>query len=299
MPTPKLDLLRLTEGQPADATNLIDEIRQELAALSDDQEIHERALRAFVGENGCESRMGKYFVACQPMPRESSWPVPPKRFCKEASEASERHLLEVRQSPTSKANSDPGQLGVLGLVRFGGRSYYHGPLEIMFLCEPPRGEGTRPGYTTEHFNSPRCTSRRATVKSRQRCARLSLRFRRTSFPAKAPANSSLSRTRPFTITTFWAEPGSVANSLRRGAWREGAAVCEKLLCIAWSRGSSPPPHRADETGIKALQRRLLRRVTKDADEPLSFELIARSAVLIEDVVQFLQLLSGGEARGNP
>lgn len=286
------DLLRLTDGQPADANQLRAEIQQEVAALTDEPGL-QAAFARIRRREWLRIAYGQIYSNLSSEVAGEQLAAAAEAILQAALQAAERRQEEQTPPSLQKGEGQPTGLGVLGLARLGGRALdYHDALEIMFLCESSRLEVARGSLAKENL---------------ERIARHTIQLLEPGDPAHAafvlsphvlPSDGPSHLVTPIEQALYYYDV--LGRTWQRREFLAARHVAgSESLSASFLSGLEPwlyrrYLHRADETGIKALQRRLLRRLKRDADEPLSLAVVSRAALLIEDVIQFLQLLSGGE-----
>jgi Glutamine synthetase adenylyltransferase len=282
------DRLRLTDGQPVSRTAMLGDACAEITAASGDRgvaailrRIRDReSLRIAYGDVNCCHKVE--FVAEQ------------LTFLSEALvEAALRWaIVSIRQK-----GLEPPRMAVIALGRVGGlEADYSTRLELLVVHAP--------GGSTD-------ASRKVANECAERVARLMVRlldqegsaepiYRLSVAQLPDSDHTLLSHTVDDTLLGFdsfgrtWHRQAMLKSRPIAGDTSLGDAVLDRLQPWIYRRYLN----RADETGIKALKRRLLRRATEaednSADTALSVASSRGGLLDIEGAVQFLQLLAGGD-----
>lgn len=287
------DLLRLTEGQPGDANKLTAEIQQEVASLADDVDL-QSALARIRRREWLRIAYGQVFRRVASEIAGAELAAAAEALLQAALLVAERKQQSQGTSPPQNLSGEPARLGVLGLSRLGGRALdYHAALEVMFLSDAaPRAEPSRPGVGSDYLE--RVARHTVELLESGSAGPAAFRVSPHSLPGDGPQQIVTPVDQALYYYDVLGRTWQRREFLPARRVAGSRALCENFLHSLESWLYRRYLHRADETGIKALQRRLLKRLQRHADEPLSAAGVSRAAMLIEDVIQFLQLLSGGE-----
>jgi glutamate-ammonia-ligase adenylyltransferase len=287
------DLLRLTEGQPGDTNKLTAEIQQEVTSLADEADL-QSALARIRRREWLRIAYGQVFCQVSSEIAGEELAAAAEALLQAALLAAERKQQEQGGSPPHNLAGEPAGLGILGLSRLGGRALdYHAALEVMFLSDAAtRLEPSRPGVGSDYFE--RIARHAVQLLQAESAAPAAFRLSPHILPGEGPHQLVTPVDQALYYYDVLGRTWQRREFLSARRVAGNRSLCESFLHSLESWLYRRYLHRADETGIKALQRRLLKRLQRDADEPLSAAVVSRAAVLIEDVIQFLQLLSGGE-----
>ena len=284
------DLLRMTDGQPVAANWLRSEVCTELAHFSDERHIlaglrrikQRELLRIVYGD---VYKRHRFELVTEQLT------ILADALLEAAIQAAQRKLLE-RVEPRRSGGWTGGRVSIIALGRLGGfETDYSDRLELLLVHEPlPEDEHARRAGR-EYFD---------------RFGRLLLRYLTEAFEGQAVYSVEL----PIRLegqTSPIAGADEVFNYLdtlgrtwhREAAVKTRAAAGDSELARQMLRQLQPWIYRrylnrADETGIRALKRRLQRRISNapaPGSNPSSITAVTKQ---IEEVVQFLQLLGGGD-----
>lgn len=284
------DLLRVTEGQPAEAECLAPDLDQELVAGNLEEEV-QQTLNRFRNREWLRIAYGQIYGQLTSEVVGEQLAAASQAMIRAALAAAERHLV-AQNSNRTNGDPEPNRVGILGLGRLGGRALsYHDALEIMFLADLSGFAASKPGQAGE---IPERTARQVVQWLDQQTNNGDKRVIIHALPAEGVIHYVAGVEQALYYYDVLGRTWQRREFLSARPIAGNEELCERFLKSLESWLYRRYLHRADETGIKALQRRLLRRLERDANEELSLAVVSRAAFLIEDVVQFLQLLSGGE-----
>ena len=286
-----LDLLRMTEGQPTSRQQLVDEFCSEVMALADDDDaltslsqlIQRERLRVVYGD----------IVHHQPIEI-----VTRQISC--LAEAICEAVLLVAMRQVESRHGIPQREGkrarfvVLGLGPLGGNELsYSGNIDLMFICEAGgRTDGSRSLDNIDFF---------------QRLARKFIQMFKQALPSGCGFHPDLQMRagseqdiialdRDNTLRYFnesgrtWERQAMVKARPVAGDQKLGAEFVESTRPWVYRRYLTP----TDIGGIKALKRRLVQRLQHGDVSQLQVRSGRGGIHDVEQVIQFLQLLNGGD-----
>ncbi|MCA9103068.1 MAG: bifunctional [glutamate--ammonia ligase]-adenylyl-L-tyrosine phosphorylase/[glutamate--ammonia-ligase] adenylyltransferase [Planctomycetales bacterium] len=268
------EVLRLTEGEPLARQAIIDEITSEVASLHDAGSVM-AALRQFKRR---ETLRISYVADA---------------LVEAATRFARRHVAETRGWPR-RPDGQPARFAVLGLGKLGGNELnYSSDIDLVLLCDGEgRTDGPRPLSNVEYFG--RVAGELVRLLSEMtdlgQVYRVDLRLRPegqrgpvvTSFDAAMRYYDFLGRT--------WERQAFVKARVVAG----DVGLGEELLGSLESWIYRQYLGLADIVGIKALKRRLERRESREGDDARNVKTGRGGLRDIEFVIQFLQLLNGGD-----
>ena len=282
------DLLRMTDGQPVTREELAGEILREVASLADDERAVFAALRRIHRRETLRIGYGELFrhvrveIAMQQL-----------TFLAEVLLEAALHSARarIREAAEQRVLAQL-RLSVIALGRLGAETTdYDSPLELFFLSDHPPGDEDRRGSPAELV---------------ERVARQTLRLLTDAtedgvvYPVRTEIRPDGERgplVARFEHAVFyfdsrsrtWERDALVSARPVAGDRELGKEFVSRIQPWVFRRYLS----RADETGIKALKRRIER--LDDADRRVDDPVTGRGGVRrIEAAVRFLQLLGGSE-----
>ncbi len=297
------DLLRLTEGQPVARQALADELVAEIAALEHEPAVL-RALRRF-------KRRETLRIAYGDIVREQSLRTVTSQISfvadailEAALRAARRKFQALRGTPR-RPDGEPARFVVLGMGKLGGLELnYSSDIDLIFLCENDgRTDGIRPISNLEFFDLvARETVRLLTAKTELGGTyRVDLRLRPEGQrgPMVAGVQSALAYYDNRGRT--WERQAYIKARPVAGDLSLGREFLETLTPWVYRRYLS----HADISGIKALKRRIEQHALGEGSAqqrgPSTASGGARDVKTgrggirdVEFVIQFLQLLNGGD-----
>jgi glutamate-ammonia-ligase adenylyltransferase len=282
------DLLRQTGGGPLARETLFAEVQAEMAAATDERSIA-IALRRVRDRHTLRITYGEHVLRhkLELVAQQLTWLT--EAIIAAALSAALRKTGEP--SPLAAGRTiEPPVIAVVGLGRLGSAEMDYGDrLELLLIHEPP------PALTD--------AARRAADEQAERVARQLLR--NLSGPTDQPlyevefvalpdsSSPALMHTADDTVLGFdsfgrtWHRQALLRARPIAGDRDLAAAVLRRLEPWVYRRYLN----RADETGIKALRRRIVRRPVSADNDP---EFSRGGLADLEAVVQYLQLLCGGD-----
>jgi glutamate-ammonia-ligase adenylyltransferase len=279
------DRLRQTEGQPLSREALLADVRNEIASLGDERSVaaalarikDRESLRIAYGEVHCHHRF-------ELVAQQLTW----------LHETLVQAALDAALAHAEHKTIPLPALAVIALGRLGaGQSDYSGSLELLVLHEAAGASEA---------------SRRAAHEQAERVAKIMLRLLGENRGGGPALHVKLAGLPDSTTTTLahtvddallgydsfgrtWDRQALVKARPIAGDVGLAAAVLQRLEPWIFRRYLSL----ADETGIKALGRRIMRRaVEQDGPDGLDIAWSCGGLVDLEQAIEFLQLLVGGD-----
>jgi glutamate-ammonia-ligase adenylyltransferase len=286
------DLLRITQGQPIARETLVEEIWSELEPLADDRAAM-AALRRFKQRETLRIAYGDLI-------REQRLEMVTKQISFLADAITDAALrfsiranIEKRGAPTA-ADGRPARLVALGMGKLGGLELnYSSDIDLIFVYDVEgKTDGGRPQSNGEFFAAViRDAVKLLTENTPTGTAyRVDLRLRPNGSQSMLAMN--LDNTLQYYDLTgrTWERQAFVKARPVAGDLEFGKSFLRRLEPWIYRRYLQ----RADITGIKALKRRIEHR-TRSAGEESSNVKTGHGGIRdIEFVIQFLQLLNGGD-----
>jgi glutamate-ammonia-ligase adenylyltransferase len=286
------DLLRMTDGQPVERETLIAELASEIDALSDEAAVmaelrrfkRRETLRISYGDLIRSQRL--QLVTEQISYLADSLVEGAIRFA--------RRRLEAKRGRPMRPNGQPAQFVALGMGKLGGIELnYSSDIDLIFLYdEDGKTDGAHPLSNVEFFDRlARDVVRLLTEPTGMGYTyRVDLRLR----PAgeHGPVVHSLEAAMRYydVLGRTWERQAYVKARPVAGDLSLGTKFLEYLEPWIYRRYLGL----ADITGIKALKRRIEQRVARDGDQSRNVKTGHGGIRDIEFVIQFLQLLNGGD-----
>ena len=285
------DLLRLTEGEPADRQDLLRELNDEVRLLTDAGDVM-RLLRMFKRRELLRIAYGDIALEQPAQVVTDQLSILADVVCDAALQFSFREVSQRRGTPTYGKGAT-AKMVIIGLRRFGGRELdYRNELDVLFLYDRPgRTNGDRPLQNQEFFD--RVTTRTIELLGQETELGTAYQLntqRATAFCHDQPCGDVGSAIRYFDSRgRTWERVALIKARPVAGALDIGLELLDAIEPWIYRRYLS----RSDISGIRALNRRLVRRSDRRELQLLDVE----GGVLdIEFTVQFLQLINGGDDR---
>lgn len=287
------DLLRITEGQPVAREPLVNEFRADVLRLADDEAMVMAAIRRFKRRETLRVAYGD-IIRNQPLDTVTRQISYVADAIVEAALAAASKRLASRSGAVRLSPGDGGRFVVLALGKLGGVELnYSSDIDLMFLYETPRGADVNKQHAlAEYYNRlVRDVVKLLTEPTELGAAyRVDLRLRpsgkagpmATSYDAAVHYYDTMGRT--------WERQAMVKARPIAGDLALGTAFLEQLEPWIYRRYLS----RADITGIKALKRRIEQRTHAEGADAHHVKTGHGGIRDIEFVIQFLQLLNGGD-----
>ncbi len=285
------DLIRLTDGNPVDAEQLRSELCNEINSLNNNEDVM-ASLRVFRRRETLRIAYGDIIQQHDSSTVTEQLSNLADAVCEAALQFAYKQAVAKRGTPTHVAG-EKSKLVVLGLGRFGGRELdYHRELDVLFLYDfPGRTNGDRSidnheffskvalhtiqllGDKTEAGFAYKLNTQRATALGNdQNCADIAAAQRHFDTRGRTWERLALIKARPI------AGNADVAFQF-----------LDAIEPWVYRRYLS----RSDISGIKALQRRLVKRNDRHG---LQLHDVEGGILDVEFVVRFLQLINGGDNR---
>ncbi|MBI3836334.1 MAG: bifunctional [glutamate--ammonia ligase]-adenylyl-L-tyrosine phosphorylase/[glutamate--ammonia-ligase] adenylyltransferase [Planctomycetia bacterium] len=287
------DLLRITEGQPVSRDSIVAEFCAEIAGLGNDEPTLAAALRRFKRRETLRVAYGD-IIRNQPLDTVARQISYVADAIVEAALRAARNKFDSRRGAVRAPAGDPGRFVVLALGKLGGVELnYSSDIDLVFLYDPGRGADLgRQQSWSEYFDRlVREVLKLLTEATDLGAAyRVDLRLRPSgnagpmavSYDAALRYYDSSGRT--------WERQALVKARPIAGDLELGREFLEQLEPWIYRQYLS----RADITGIKALKRRIEQRTHLDGADQHNVKTGHGGIRDIEFVIQFLQLLNGGD-----
>ncbi|MEX0678227.1 MAG: bifunctional [glutamate--ammonia ligase]-adenylyl-L-tyrosine phosphorylase/[glutamate--ammonia-ligase] adenylyltransferase [Pirellulales bacterium] len=290
MDSESYDLLRLTEGQPVAREFLVAELGAEIASLGADEAAASAALRRF-------KRRETLRIGYGDMIREQPLATVARQISYLADAIVEAALRAARRRMASRrglARPEPGRFVVLALGKLGGTELnYSSDIDLMFLYDWGRGaDVARQHASGEYFDR----LVRAILKLLAEATELGAAYRvdlrlRPAGSAGLMAVAYDAALHYYDVSgRTWERQAMVKARPIAGDLDFGREFLEQLEPWIYRRYLS----RADITGIKALKRRIEQRTHREGADAHNVKTGHGGIRDIEFVIQFLQLLNGGD-----
>jgi glutamate-ammonia-ligase adenylyltransferase len=286
------DLLRMTEGQPVARQMLIDELTAEVAALADDKAVL-AALRRFKRRETLRIGYGDII-------REQSLEIVTGQIShladaiiEAALQSAWRKLTASRGLPLT-ADGSVARFVVLALGKLGGAELnYSSDVDLIFLYDGEgKTEGPRQQTNAEFFERLAREIVRLLTEPTElgQCYRVDLRLRPEG--ERGATVPSLEGALHYydVLGRTWERQAYVKARAVAGDLELGRQFLEQLEPWVYRRYL----HRADIAGIKALKRRIEQRTIREGADGHNVKTGRGGIRDIEFVIQFLQLLNGGD-----
>ena len=282
------DLLRMTAGQPTSRRALVDEIKSEIQNLGDRQSVLS-ALRRYATRETLRIAYGDLVQAhgIVVVNEQLSWLA--DAICEGALLYSTRELQRKLGRPLG-ANRNPSRFVVLGLDALGGLELdYSAELRLMLLFEAEgKTDGPNPTKNSDYYEKLSADFLKLVADPADLTAGYQVDLSlRPKGPAGPLAISVDEAARHYDMRgRTWERQAFIKARPVAGDLELGESFCGELQPWIYRRYLN----RADITGIKALKRRIERHAESDR----SIWSGAGGTRDISTVVQFLQLLNGGD-----
>ncbi len=286
------DLLRITEGQPVGRETLANELIGEVAALVDEPAIL-AALRRFKRRETLRIGYGDIIRGQheQTVVRQISYLA--DAILEAAVQAARRNLEQKRGVPRA-ADGEPARFVVMAMGKLGADELnYSSDIDLIFLYdEDGQTDGARSLSNREFFDRlARDIVRLLTEPTELGIAyRVDLRLRPEG--ERGPVAIGLESALHYydVVGRTWERQAFVKARPAAGNLDLGAELLKELEPWIYRRYLS----RADISGIKALKRRIEQRTVREGADELNVKTGRGGIRDIEFVIQFLQLLNGGD-----
>jgi len=285
------DLLRLTEGQPVARQSLVDELCAELAALDHDALVL-RAIRRF-------KRRETLRIAYADIVREQSLKTVTEQISYVADAAVEAALqaalrkFQSQRGKPRRADGQPARFVVLAMGKLGGMELnYSSDIDLIFLCENDgRTDGERPISNVEFFSLVGREIVRLLTEATELGSvyRVDLRLRPEGQRGPVAMDVQAALRYYDNRGRTWERQAYIKARPVAGCLELGAEFLERLRPWVYRRYLS----HADISGIRALKRRI-EQIAQEGGGACDVKTGRGGIRDIEFVIQFLQLLNGGD-----
>jgi [glutamine synthetase] adenylyltransferase / [glutamine synthetase]-adenylyl-L-tyrosine phosphorylase len=287
------DLLRITEGQPVSRDSIVAEFCAEIAGLGDDEPTVAAALRRFKHRETLRVAYGD-IIRNQPLDTVARQISFVAETIVEAAMRAARKKIDRRGGALRLPEGDPARFVVLALGKLGGAELnYSSDIDLIFLYDLGRGaDSLRQQNCGEYFDRlVREVLKLLTEPTDLGSAyRVDLRLR-PSGNAGPMAVSYEAALHYYDISgRTWERQALVKCRPIAGDLQLGREFLEQLEPWIYRQYLS----RADITGIKALKRRIEQRSHREGADQHNVKTGHGGIRDIEFVIQFLQLLNGGD-----
>jgi glutamate-ammonia-ligase adenylyltransferase len=286
------DLLRMTEGQAVGRTMLVEELDAEIATLTEESAIM-RALRRFKRRETLRISYGDIIRGqrLETVTRQISYLAD---AILEAAVATARRNLEAKRGVPRGPDGERAQFVVVAMGKLGGVELnYSSDIDLIFLYDVDGNtDGPRPIANSEFFGRlARDVVRLLTEPTDLGiCYRVDLRLRPEG--EHGPVVISLESAMHYydLLGRTWERQAFVKARPVAGDLELGQELLKQLEPWIYRRYLS----RADISGIKALKRRIEQRSEREGADDRNVKTGHGGIRDIEFVIQFLQLLNGGD-----
>ncbi|MBI84985.1 MAG: bifunctional [glutamate--ammonia ligase]-adenylyl-L-tyrosine phosphorylase/[glutamate--ammonia-ligase] adenylyltransferase [Planctomycetaceae bacterium] len=286
------DLLRITEGHPVASAVLIDEICSEIETL-DDLDAVMLGIRRF-------KRRETLRIAFGDIVREHSLEIVTRQIsyladaiCEAALRVAWRSLVKQRGIPWG-SDKEPATFVVLGFGKLGGTELnYSSDVELMFLYDVDgKTDGERATSNADFFEQLAQGFSRLLQEPTELGIAYGLDLRLRPENNQGPNVTRVDRATDYYDTRgrTWERQALMKGRPIAGNHDLGQEFLNRLQPWVYRRYLN----RADITGIKALKRRIERLAVRDANDLRDVKTGHGGLRDIEFVIQFLQLLHGGD-----
>jgi glutamate-ammonia-ligase adenylyltransferase len=286
------DLLRLTEGQPVARQVLVDEMTSEVAALADTKAVM-TALRRFKRRETLRISYGD-IVRQQRLDTVTSQISHLADAIVEAAVFAARRKLEEKKGTPRRSDGERARFVVLALGKLGGAELnYSSDIDLIFLYdEDGSTDGPKPQSNVEFFDRlARETLKLLTEPTEFGAAyRVDMRLRPEGSVGAIVTSQEAARHYYDTMGRTWERQAFVKARPIAGDLDLGRDFLAKLEPWIYRRYLG----RADITGIKALKRRIEQRTREEGADARNVKTGHGGIRDVEFVIQFLQLLNGGD-----
>ncbi len=287
------DLLRITEGQPVAREPLVNEFRADVMRLADDEAMVTAAIRRFKRRETLRVAYGD-IIRNQPLDTVTRQISYVADAIVEAALAAATKRMANRSGALRLAAADPGRFVVLALGKLGGVELnYSSDIDLIFLYESPRGAGVNLQHSlTEYYNRLVRDVLKYLAEATELGAayRVDLRLRPCGKAGPMATNYEAALHYYDTMGRTWERQAMVKARPIAGDLALAREFLNQLEPWIYRRYLS----RADITGIKALKRRIEHRTHADGAAAQHVKTGHGGIRDIEFVIQFLQLLNGGD-----
>ncbi len=291
--TESYDLLRISQGQPVAREPLVDEFRGDVVRLADDEAMVAAAIRRFKRRETLRVAYGD-IVKEQPLATVARQISYVADAIVEAAVAAAVKRTTNQSGAARRPPGDAGRFVVLALGKLGGAELnYSSDIDLIFLYDHDRTADTnRQHALAEYYNRlVRSVVKLLTEATDLGAAyRVDLRLRPGGKASPMATNYESALHYYDTMGRTWERQAMVKARPIAGDLDFGREFLEQLEPWIYQRYLS----RADISGIKALKRRIEQRTHAQGDDERNVKTGHGGIRDIEFVIQFLQLLNGGD-----
>jgi glutamate-ammonia-ligase adenylyltransferase len=285
------DLLRITEGQPVAREFLVAELTAEVDSLAGDDVAVTAALRRFKRRETLRIAYGD-IIRGQPVSTVTRQISYLADAIVEAAVRGARQRLASRGGPRFEHES--GRFVVLALGKLGGNELnYSSDIDLIFLYDPPRSaDPQRQHAASEYYDRLVREVVKLLAENTELGAAYRVDLRLRPQGSAGPMAVALDAATHYydVVGRTWERQAMVKARAIAGDLDFGREFLEQLEPWIYRRYLS----RADITGIKALKRRIEQRTRREGADALNVKTGHGGIRDIEFVIQFLQLLNGGD-----
>ncbi len=286
------DLLRMTQGRPVSRQSLVDELTAEVMALQD-QELVMRALRRFKQRETLRIAYGD-IIQEQPLQTVTAQISYVADAVLEASVAWARTQLQVQRGTPRLPDGRPARFVVLGMGKLGGVELnYSSDIDLIFVYEGDgRTDSARPWTNQEFFQrlGRWLLDLLTTQTELGQVYRVDMRLRPEGNQGPLVVSWDHARHYYDVKGRTWERQAYVKARAVAGDLDFGAAYLKELEPWVYRRYLGL----ADIADIKALKRRIERHTAQRGKDTSNVKTGVGGIRDIEFVIQFLQLLNGGD-----
>lgn len=285
------DLLRITDGQPVSREVLVNEICSEVESLPDERSVM-TALRRYKHRETLRIVYGDFVKGHSVQVATQQISYLADAICEAAFRAAWRQAAEKRRPPRRDDDS-PARFSVLALGKLGGEELnYSSDIDLIFLCDEPAVDPRRAAGHSEFLDRlARHFIKLLTETTELGVAyRVDVRLRPDG--RQGPLVVGVERALQYYDLKgrTWERQAFVKARPIAGDLAMGREFLRQLEPWIYRRYLS----RADITGIKALKRRIEHRALREGSDQRNVKTGRGGIRDIEFVIQFLQLLNGGD-----
>ncbi len=292
--TESYDLLRITEGQPVSRETIVAEFAAEVMRLAEDEPAVTAALRRFKRRETLRVAYGD-LIRGQPLEtvtRQISYVA--DAIVEAAVRAAQKKLDPKRVAARMHGQGDPGRFVVLALGKLGGTELnYSSDIDLLFLYDCGRGANlARQQASGEYFDRlvREVVKFLAEATELGAAYRVDLRLRPAGSAGPMAVNYEAALHYYDVSGRTWERQAMVKARPIAGDLDLGREFLAELEPWIYRRYLS----RADISGIKALKRRVEQRTHEEGADNHNVKTGHGGIRDVEFVIQFLQLLNGGD-----
>jgi glutamate-ammonia-ligase adenylyltransferase len=287
------DLLRITEGQPVSRESIVDELCAEISKLADDESAVSAALRRFKRRETLRVAYGD-IIRGQPLDTVTRQISFVADAIVEAAVRAARDKLDSRRGALRASARDSARFVVLALGKLGGTELnYSSDVDLVFLYDVGRGADlARQQSAGEYYDRlvREVVKLLAETTELGAAYRVDLRLRPAGNAGPMAVSYDAALRYYDTAGRTWERQALVKARAIAGDLELGREFLEQLEPWIYRQYLS----RADITGIKALKRRIEERTRREGANAHNVKTGHGGIRDIEFVIQFLQLLNGGD-----